>query len=81
MSVVAYTLVRTNHHEVHKLVNEIRKLQFVKEIAPVYGEYDMIVKTETRSIRELTLFIYNRLRAIPGLKATKTMIVARIREE
>lgn len=81
MSVVAYTLVRTDHHEIYKLLIEIKKLQFVREIAPVYGEYDMIVKTETKSIRELTLFIYNKLRTIPGLTATKTMIVARMSEK
>ncbi len=81
MGVVAYTLVRTDHLEIQELVNEIKKLQFVKEITPVYGEYDIIVKTETNSIKELTLFIYSKLRLVPGLKATKTMIVAKITRE
>jgi len=49
----------------------------VKEVTPVYGEYDMIVKTETESIKELTLFIYNQLRTISGLTMTTTMITAK----
>jgi anthranilate phosphoribosyltransferase len=81
LGVVAYTLVRTNHHEVQELVNEIKKLQFIEEITPVYGEYDIVVKTETNSIKELTLFVYNKLRLIPGLTATKTMITAKIPEK
>jgi anthranilate phosphoribosyltransferase len=55
----------------------MEKLKFVKEITPVYGEYDMIVKTETETIKELTVFIYNRLRTIPGLTMTTTMITTK----
>jgi len=59
-------------------MNKINKLQFVKEVTPVYGEYDIIVKTETESIKELTTFIYNQLRTMPGLTMTTTMITAKI---
>jgi anthranilate phosphoribosyltransferase len=55
----------------------MEKLKFVKEITPVYGEYDMIVKTETETIKELTVFIYNRLRTIPVLTMTTTMITTK----
>lgn len=78
MGVIAYTLVRTGHHEAKELMNKIAKLQFVKEVTPVYGEYDIIVKTETKTIRELTLFVYNKLRTISGLTMTTTMITAKI---
>ena len=81
MGVIAYTLVRTDHRGIGKLVNRIGKMQFVKEVTPVYGEYDMIVKTETESIKELTLFIYNQLRTMPGLTMTTTMITAKIRKK
>jgi len=81
LGVIAYTLVRTEHRKVKELMNRINKLQSVKEITPVYGEYDIIVKTETKSIKELTLFIYNKLRTIPGLTMTTTMITARIRKK
>lgn len=81
MGVTAYTLVRTDHRRIKKLVNRIGKLQFVKEVTSVYGEYDIIVKTETESIKELTLFIYNQLRTISGLTMTTTMITAKIRKK
>lgn len=77
MVVSAYTLIRTEHSKRDELVNKIKKLRFVKEVASVYGEYDIVVKTETNSIEELTLFIYNELRKISGLAATTTMITFR----
>lgn len=81
MTVFAYTLVRTEHLKLEKLVNKIKKLRFVKEVTPVYGEYDIIVKTETKTIEELTFFIYNELRKIPGLTATTTMMTAKINKK
>jgi len=81
LGVTAYTLVRTEYCRIKKLVNKIAKLQSVKEVTRVYGEYDIIVKTETESIKELTLLIYNHLRTIPGLAMTTTMITARINKE
>jgi len=81
LGVIAYTLVRTEHRKVKELMNKINKLQFVKEVTPVYGEYDIIVETETKTIKELTLFIYNKLRTIPGLTMTTTMITAKINKK
>ena len=77
MVVSAYTLIRTEHSKRDELVNKIKKLKLVKEVASVYGEYDIVVKTETNSIEELTLFIYNELRKIRGLATTTTMITFR----
>jgi DNA-binding Lrp family transcriptional regulator len=77
MVVSAYTLIRTEHSKRDELVNKIKKLRFVKEVASVYGEYDIVVRTETNSIEELTLLIYNKLRKIRGLATTTTMITFR----
>jgi len=74
MVVSAYTLIRTKHYKRDQLVNKIKKLRHVKEVVSVYGEYDIVVRTETDSLEELTLFIYNKLRKIRGLTATTTMI-------
>lgn len=66
------------HRKTKELINNINELQFVKEVTPVYGKYDILVKTETESIQELTLFIYNKLRRISGLTRTTTMITAKM---
>jgi len=74
MVISAYTLIRTEHSKREEVVSKIKKLRFVKEVVPVYGEYDIIVKTETNSIEELNFLIYNELRKIRRLTATTTMI-------
>ena len=77
MVISAYTLIRTENSKREKLVDKIKKLRFVKDVVLVYGEYDIVVKTETDSIEELNFFTYNELRKIRGLTATTTMITFR----
>jgi len=77
MVISAYTLIRTENSKREKLVDKIKKLRFVKDVVLVYGEYDIVVKTETDSIEELNFFTYNELRKIRGLTATTTMITSR----
>lgn len=76
MGVIAYTLIRTESHRKNEIVDRMKKLEPVREARSVYGEYDILVKTETRSITELTSFIYTHLRKISGLTRTTTMITA-----
>ncbi len=77
MVVSAYTLIRTRETKLRKLVSRLEKLKFVTEVTLVYGEYNIILKTETCSIEELNFFIYNELRKIHGLAKTTTMITFR----
>lgn len=81
MAVSAYTLVRTEHQRNRELFEKIRKLRVVKEVTLVYGEYDMIVKTKTESLEELTNFIYTKLRRTSGITMTTTMITANINKK
>jgi len=80
MVVSAYTLIQAEHSKLEGLVDKIKKLRFVREVTPVYGEYDLIVKTETDSIEELNSFIYNELRKTSGLTATTTMIILQLKQ-
>lgn len=77
----AYTLVRVETRKNVGVFNTIRKLPAVKEVTPVYGEYDLLVKSETKTLEELDSFIYNSLRTISGIKMTTTMIVAKIEKK
>ena len=78
LGVIAYTLIRAERRRVKELTGQINKFKFVVEAIPVYGEYDLIVKTKTDSMKELNSLIYNRLRTISGVLMTTTMITADI---
>lgn len=46
----------------------------VKEAYVVYGEYDLIVKVETDTLKDLNHFITERIRKMPEIQMTSTMI-------
>ncbi|ACS90101.1 Transcriptional regulatory protein, asnC family [Thermococcus sibiricus MM 739] len=46
----------------------------VKEAYVVYGEYDLIVKVETETLKDLDHFITERIRKMPEIQMTSTMI-------
>ncbi len=73
----AFTLVRVYPEKKVGVFKKIRKLAMMKELALVYGEYDIIVRTRTENIEDLNKFIYNILRRIPNVTGTTTLIVAR----
>lgn len=74
----AFTLVRVSPERNVQFFEKIKKLPMIKEATLVYGEYDIIVRTRTKSMEELNSFIYNVLRKIPHVTMTTTMIVASI---
>lgn len=74
----AFTLVKVTPQRNFHVFKKIKKLPMIKEVTLVYGEYDVIVKTRTKSMGELNRFIYNILRKIPHITMTTTMIVAKM---
>ena len=74
----AFTLVRVSPDENVHVFKKIKNLPMIEEATMVYGEYDIIMKTRTKNMKELNRFIYNVLRKFPQITMTTTMIVARI---
>lgn len=46
----------------------------VKVAYVVYGEYDLIVKVETDTLKDLDQFITEKIRKMPEIQMTSTMI-------
>ncbi|MCK4933137.1 Lrp/AsnC ligand binding domain-containing protein [Candidatus Bathyarchaeota archaeon] len=76
--IIAYTLAKVSPNESMAVNKMIEKLPPMLEVVLVYGEYDILMKTKTKSIKELNGFIYDILRRIPHIVMTTTMIVANI---
>ncbi|MGD8566151.1 MAG: Lrp/AsnC family transcriptional regulator [Candidatus Bathyarchaeota archaeon] len=73
----AFTLVKVSSQMNTSVFREIAKLPLMKQVTLTYGEYDLIVRTETDNIGELNKFIYNILRKIPNITMTATLIVSK----
>jgi len=54
----------------------LKKLQGVKDITEVYGEFDVIMKVEKKSMDELEKFLVEKIRPLDWVQKSKTMIQA-----
>lgn len=78
MKVSAYTLVRVEPNRTAEVMDAVKKFQIVEEVTPVYGEYDIVLKTKEKTLDELSLFVYNDLRCISGITKTTTVIISNL---
>ena len=77
MSVKAYIMMNVKTGTEEDVCESLLKYEEVEEAATIYGEYDAIVKIETGDMNELDSFIMNKLRAIPNIFLTATMLIAK----
>jgi DNA-binding Lrp family transcriptional regulator len=57
------------------LVNDLKKLESVKEVYQVYGVYDIVAQVEADTMEKVKETITWKLRKLNGVKSTLTMIV------
>jgi len=57
-----------------QLARELRKLNNVREVHPVYGVYDIVAKVEAETMDQLKEVI-SRIRKLDKIKSTLTMTV------
>jgi len=71
--VVTYILITTSPAKEHEVYNTLRKLKDVKEVHPLFGEYDLIVKLEEESIEKTKGIIVEEIQEIDGVMDMKTL--------
>ncbi len=58
------------------VVEQLRKLPEVKDVDLVYGIYDIIAKVEAPDLKAIREGVTEKIRNIPGIRKTMTMIAA-----
>jgi len=58
-----------------QLLNELRKIEHVKEASMTYGVYDIVAKIEADTTDKLKEVLTSKVRKISGVKSTLTMLV------
>jgi DNA-binding Lrp family transcriptional regulator len=76
MSVNAYVLFKVSSGSEREICKKIIEFDGVAECSVVYGEYDLISKIKSESLDKLEGII-EKIRTIPSIVLTSTMIVAR----
>ncbi len=70
---VAFILVSTVPGKEQEVYNKISKVNYVVEIHPLFGEYDLIVKLDAKDYSELGKVVVEQIRTIDGVIDTKTL--------
>lgn len=74
----AYLLARVKPGFDKDVIEKIKGLNPVKEVASIYGEYDLIAKVEIENLEKLDEFVFNTIRKIDGVERTTTLIVTQL---
>jgi DNA-binding Lrp family transcriptional regulator len=71
----AYVMISTELGSEEKVTNALEELPQIKETYTVYGIYDLITRVEYADRQELSEIIIRKIRGIPGIKNTITLMV------
>jgi len=74
---IAYVLVKADPGKDEEIHSVIGRLGEVAEAALTYGSYDLIAKIEFEDFKELDDFIFKKVRTIPGVRETTTILTSR----
>ncbi|MEM1628350.1 MAG: Lrp/AsnC ligand binding domain-containing protein [Desulfurococcaceae archaeon] len=71
----AIILVQTEIGSESKVLDELFKIPEVKEAYIVYGTYDLVLKIEAEALEKIREIVTNKIRKLPDIRTTVTMIV------
>ena len=70
---VGFVLISTAPGKEHEVYNELKKIPEIIELHPLFGEFDLIAKLETKDFNELGEIVVEKIRMIDGVIDTKTL--------
>ncbi|MFN4336155.1 MAG: Lrp/AsnC family transcriptional regulator [Candidatus Nitrosocaldus sp.] len=71
----AYVLINCDLGSEDEIIREIKSIRGVKEVKGTYGVYDIVVKVDGSNMEELKDTITWKIRRLPKVRSTVTLIV------
>ncbi|MCI4461593.1 MAG: Lrp/AsnC ligand binding domain-containing protein [Thermogladius sp.] len=71
----AIVLIQTEIGAESRVLEELYKIPEISEAYIVYGTYDVVVKIESDSLEKIREIVTNKVRRLPDIRTTITMIV------
>ncbi len=71
----AIVLINTEIGAESEVINALAKVEGIREIYEVYGMYDIVVRVEAESHEALRELVIDKIRRIPQVRGTTTMII------
>jgi len=69
-----YLLVETEVNRLDEVMRRVRTIPSVVEVEAVTGPFDLIVKIQAEHINEALDVVVHRIRKVPGIKGTETLV-------
>ena len=70
---IGFVLIKAAPGHEHEVYNKLSKVREIKELYPLFGEYDLITKIEVEDFEKLGSIVVNKIRLIDGVIDTKTL--------
>ena len=78
---IAYVLVQSTIGHEMEVLSDLLKIDFVKEAKCTFGYYDILIKIESSSEKEIERIITKKIRKIKNVNTTTTLSVISEQEE
>jgi DNA-binding Lrp family transcriptional regulator len=74
----AFVLCKLASGQEQKTVQDIRAIEGVEDVYLVFGGWDAILCAEAETVDKLSSLIISRVRALPGVAGTETLVTTNI---
>jgi len=74
---LAYILLGVNPNTEEKVYKKLQKFSEVKSVNLLFGSWDVMAQVEVQSVASLNDFMIDKIRKIPEVTLTATMVVAK----
>jgi len=78
---IAYVLVQSTIGHEMEVLNDLLKIDFVKEAKGTFGYYDILVKIVASSEKEIVRIITKKIRKVKNVNTTTTLSVISEQED
>ncbi|MDH5636486.1 MAG: Lrp/AsnC ligand binding domain-containing protein [Candidatus Bathyarchaeota archaeon] len=77
MATLAYILITLKSGSEREVCKKVSSFEEVVQVDELYGEYDAMLKVRIEDLSQLDKFLTDKLRVLPDIFLTTTMIVAK----
>ena len=77
MAVLAYVLFKVSSGTEREVAKRLIEFNEVQQADIVFGEYDVVAKMLTTDLNALEGFVSEKVRTVPNVLVTSTMIISR----
>jgi len=73
----AFIQIAIHGDSVEHVFEALKKMGEVQEVFTLFGEWDFLARVRVSSPEELGTFVIDKIRPLPGVRLTSTMIIAK----